>query len=280
MLHNLYGSTEVAYASIATPADLAAAPGSVGRPPLGTTIRLLDGDGQPVPAGQTGRIFVGNSIQFGGYTGGGSKEQVAGLMATGDLGHFDADGRLFVDGRDDDMIVSGGENVFPGEVEDLLAGHPEIVEAAVIAVEDPDFGHRLRAYVVRTEGSGWTSTRSGSYVRAQLARYKVPRDVVFLDAATAQPGRQGGQARAGWRLSPPRCGRMVGAIPWPQRCRPERCLPAGRGAYPDRTLRRCAGRRPAGRSGRPGRPIAGCSIRSAGSGRARRRVLRRCQRRR
>ena len=118
VVYNLYGSTEVAYATIATPADLRAAPGTVGRPPYGTTITLLDPDGHEVKPGGTGRIFVGNSIQFEGYTGGGSKEQVAGLMATGDVGHFDADGRLFVDGRDDDMIVSGGENVFPREIEE------------------------------------------------------------------------------------------------------------------------------------------------------------------
>jgi fatty-acyl-CoA synthase len=187
VLHNLYGSTEVAYASIATPADLAAAPGTVGRPPIGTTVRLLDDDGRPVPRGQRGRIFVGNSFQFGDYTGGGSKQRIGGLMATGDIGHLDAAGRLFVDGRDDDMIVSGGENVYPGEVEELLLGHPQIVDAAVLPVPDPDFGQRLRAFVVRAPGSELDADAVRDYVKARLARFKVPRDVLFRDSVPRNP---------------------------------------------------------------------------------------------
>ena len=136
VLYNLYGSTEVAWATIATPQDLRAAPGTAGRPPLGTVVKLLDDEGREVAAGERGRIFVANEMVFEGYTGGGGKEIVRGLMSTGDVGHFDAAGRLFVDGRDDEMIVSGGENVFPREVEDLLADHPEIEEVAVIGVPD------------------------------------------------------------------------------------------------------------------------------------------------
>ncbi|MEA2312040.1 MAG: hypothetical protein QOE28_2008, partial [Solirubrobacteraceae bacterium] len=116
-LYNLYGSTEVAWATIATPEDLRAAPGTAGRPPRGTVVKLYDEDGKPVRQGESGRIFVGNDVQFEGYTGGGAKDVIDGLMSSGDVGHFDASGRLFVDGRDDDMIVSGGENVFPQEVE-------------------------------------------------------------------------------------------------------------------------------------------------------------------
>ena len=108
-------------------------------------------------------------------------------MSTGDVGHLDAHGRLFVDGRDDDMIVSGGENVYPREVEDLLAGHPEIIEAAVVGIDDLDFGQRLRAYVVRTTESSITEDGVRGYVRDHLARYKVPRDVVFLDALPRNP---------------------------------------------------------------------------------------------
>jgi fatty-acyl-CoA synthase len=187
VVYNLYGSTEVAYATIATPADLRAAPGTVGRPPYGTTIKLLDSDGREVPLGETGRIFVGNSIQFEGYTGGGHKEQVAGLMSTGDIGHLDAAGRLFVDGRDDDMIVSGGENVFPAEIEDLLATHDQIVEAAVVGVTDPDFGSRLVAYVVRAAGSDLDTDAVREFVKTNLARYKVPRDVRFVDELPRNP---------------------------------------------------------------------------------------------
>jgi acyl-CoA synthetase (AMP-forming)/AMP-acid ligase II len=180
VLYNLYGSTEVAWATIATPKDLRAAPGTAGSPPLGTVVKLLDNDGREVPCGQSGRIFVGNEMMFEGYTGGGDKERVGGLMSTGDVGHLDAAGRLFVDGRDDEMIVSGGENVFPREVEDLLADHGEIEEAAVVGIADTEFGQRLRAFVVRRNGSELDEEGIKKYVKENLARYKVPREVVFL----------------------------------------------------------------------------------------------------
>ncbi|HTA13345.1 MAG TPA: acyl-CoA synthetase [Solirubrobacteraceae bacterium] len=181
VLYNLYGSTEVAWATIATPADLRAAPGTAGRPPLGTVVKLLDEQGQEVPQGQNGRIFVANEMVFEGYTGGGGKEIVKGLMSTGDVGRMDSAGRLFVDGRDDEMIVSGGENVFPREVEDLLADHEGIEEAAVIGVEDEKFGQRLKAFVVVREGSDLDAEAVKDYVKHNLARYKVPREVVFLE---------------------------------------------------------------------------------------------------
>ena len=179
-VYNLYGSTEVAWASIATPRDLREAPGTVGRPPHGTVVRIYDDDGQPVPEGETGRIFVGNEMQFEGYTGGGNKEVIDGLLSSGDVGHIDDAGRLFVDGRDDDMIVSGGENVFPAEVEDLLAGHGAILEVAVFGVEDEDFGQRLKAVVVLREGATLAEDDLKAHVKANLAGYKVPRDVEFV----------------------------------------------------------------------------------------------------
>jgi acyl-CoA synthetase (AMP-forming)/AMP-acid ligase II len=180
VLYNLYGSTEVAWATIATPADLRAAPGTAGRPPLGTVVKLLDAEGREVPRGERGRIFAANEMVFEGYTGGGSKKVVRGLMSTGDMGHVDAAGRLFVDGRDDEMIVSGGENVFPREVEDLLATHAQIQEAAVIGVKDSKFGQRLRAYVVPREQGALSEEEIKEYVKQNLARYKVPREVVFM----------------------------------------------------------------------------------------------------
>jgi len=181
VLYNLYGSTEVAWASIATPADLRAAPGTAGKPPMGTIVKLLDEQGKEVSRGESGRIFVANEMVFEGYTGGGGKEIVSGLMSTGDVGRIDDGGRLFVDGRDDEMIVSGGENVFPREVEDLLADHEGIEEAAVIGVEDAEFGQRLKAFVVAREGSGLDEEKVKEYVKHNLARYKVPREVVFVD---------------------------------------------------------------------------------------------------
>jgi acyl-CoA synthetase (AMP-forming)/AMP-acid ligase II len=186
-LYNLYGSTEVAWASIATPADMRAAPGTAGKPPHGTVVKIVDEDGKPVPHGDTGRIFVGNEMAFEGYTGGGTKDAVDGLMSSGDVGHFDDDGRLFIDGRDDEMIVSGGENVFPREVEDLLSDHDAIDEAAVIGVDDEKFGQRLKAFIVTSSGKDVSEDEVKGYIKENLARYKVPREVEFLDELPRNP---------------------------------------------------------------------------------------------
>jgi len=180
-LYNLYGSTEVAWASIATPADMRAAPGTAGRPPRGTIVRLFDEKGVEVQHGETGRIFVGNDMLFEGYTGGGSKDVIGNLMATGDVGRFDDSGRMFVEGRDDEMIVSGGENVFPKEVEDLLSRHDAVNDVAAIGVDDKDFGQRLRAFVVLANGKKASEDELKGYVKQNLARYKVPREIVFRD---------------------------------------------------------------------------------------------------
>ncbi|WP_285612229.1 acyl-CoA synthetase [Actinokineospora globicatena] len=181
VVHNLYGSTEVSVASVATPQDWREAPGTVGKPPVGCKVALYDADGKPVTAPEvTGRVFAGSGLAFGGYTDGRHKEVIGGLLSTGDVGHFDAAGRLFIDGRDDDMIVSGGENVFPGEIENLLVAHPGVVEAAVLGVADAEFGQRLKAYVVLAPGASVSAEELREHVRANLARFKVPREVVFL----------------------------------------------------------------------------------------------------
>lgn len=182
VLYNLYGSTEVSWAAIATPADLRRAPATAGHPPHGTRLAILDGYGSPASTGQTGRIFVGNEMLFEGYTSGTSRERRGDLMATGDLGHVDADGLLFVEGREDDMIISGGENVFPSEVEGLLADLPQVREAAVIGVPDDEFGQRLAAYLVLREGERLDAETVREHVRRHRARHCIPRDVVFLDA--------------------------------------------------------------------------------------------------
>jgi fatty-acyl-CoA synthase len=150
-------------------------------------VKILDDEGNEVPAGDTGRIFVGNLSQFEGYTGGEDKESVGGLISSGDVGHFDGHGRLFIDGRDDEMIVSGGENVFPAEVEELLAGHEKIAEAAAVGVEDEQFGQRLRAYVVLRVDAKLSEDEIKEYVKDNLANYKVPRDVIFLDELPRNP---------------------------------------------------------------------------------------------
>jgi acyl-CoA synthetase (AMP-forming)/AMP-acid ligase II len=207
VLFDLYGSTEVGFASIAAPADLRAAPGTVGRPPRGTTIAVLDGERRPLPPGEVGTVFVGGGLVFEGYAGGGSRELVDGLMNIGDLGHLDAEGRLFVDGREDDMILSGGENVFPQEVEDALVGHPRLADAAVIGVEDPDFGQRLLAFAVPRDGEQVSEPELTAYLRERLARYKLPREIRLIEAIPRNPTgkvlkrklqpRAGGDAPAG-----------------------------------------------------------------------------------
>jgi fatty-acyl-CoA synthase len=182
VLYNLYGSTEVAVASVATPEDWKKAPGTVGKVPVGCTVHLYDENGKRVTEPDvTARVFVGSGLKFSGYTGGGSKDEIDGLLSSGDVGHFDADGLLFIDGRDDDMIVSGGENVFPAEVENLLLEHPAIDDAAVIGVDDEDFGKRLKAFVVLREGERLGVDDVKKHVKSELARHKVPRDVEFID---------------------------------------------------------------------------------------------------
>jgi len=186
-LYNFYGSTEAATTSIAVPDDLRSAPGTAGKVPRGTIVKILDEKDKEVPAGTTGRIFVANSTQFEGYTGGGNKQFIDGLMSIGDVGHFDSEGRLFVEGRDDDMIVSGGENVFPAEVEDLLSDQPQVQEAAVIGVDDDEFGQRLRAFVVLMPGEELDEASVKDLVKNRLARHKVPRDVIYLDELPRNP---------------------------------------------------------------------------------------------
>ena len=186
-IYNLYGSTEVGPGSIATPDELRINAATAGRPPRGVTLRVVDDEGNDVPVGVTGRIFVGNSAQFDGYTGGGDKEKLGDLRSSGDVGHFDEHGLLYIDGRDDDMIVSGGENVFPREVEDLLAQHEAVAEASVIGAPDEQFGQRLVAFVALNEGASCDASTLQAYVKSNLARYKVPRDVHFVDALPRNP---------------------------------------------------------------------------------------------
>ena len=181
VLYNLYGSTEASWVCIATPADLRRDPDTVGTPPLQTTVRILDERGREVGPGQTGRIFCDNEFTFEGYTSGETHRTVAGMVATGDVGHV-RDGLYFVDGRADDMVVSGGENVYPSEAEGLLAEHPAVREVAVCGIPDAELGQRLAAFVVLEAGATLTADEVKAHVRANRARHVVPREVVFLDA--------------------------------------------------------------------------------------------------
>lgn len=182
VLYNMYGSTECAIATVATPAELRAAPGTAGRAPVTCEVVLYDEHDRRVEgANRRGRIFIRNGAPFSGYTDGRNKQILDGYMSSGDMGHFTESGLLFVDGRDDDMIVSGGENVFPQEVENLLEERDDIAEVAVVGVDDVEFGKRLRAFIVSEPGAELDGTEVKQYVKDNLARHKVPRDVVFID---------------------------------------------------------------------------------------------------
>jgi fatty-acyl-CoA synthase len=181
VIYNMYGSTEIAFASIAEPKHLEYNSSTAGAVVKGVKVKIFDDDGKELPQGEVGRIFVGSSFPFEGYTGGGGKQIIDGMLSSGDVGYFDENGLLFISGRDDEMIVSGGENVFPAEVEDCLSGHPEVVEATAIGVEDKEWGHRLRAFVVKKDGSDVDEKTLKTHVKDQLAKYKVPREVIFLD---------------------------------------------------------------------------------------------------
>ncbi|TDC48582.1 acyl-CoA synthetase [Actinomadura sp. KC345] len=182
VLYNMYGSTEASWVTIATPADLRARPDTAGTPPPGTKVAILDESGERVPAGTTGRIFAANEMPFAGYTSGDTKEMRDGLMSLGDVGHLDEQGRLFVQGRDDDMIVSGGENVFPSAIEEVLSALPQVLEVSVIGVPDESFGQRAAAYIALREGEDLDADAVRAHVRDHLARFAVPRDVHFVDA--------------------------------------------------------------------------------------------------
>ncbi|MGH3458183.1 AMP-binding protein [Aeromicrobium sp.] len=185
-VYNFYGATETGWVTIASPEDLRAAPGTAGRPPWHTTVRILK-DGKEVEAGETGTIYVANDMPFGGYTDGNTKEFADNLMSTGDLGHFDEDGRLFVSGRDDDMVISGGENVFPRELEDVLIGHDDIADVVVVGIDDKDWGQALAAYVVTKDGASLEHDDVVDYAKERVARFAVPRKTRFLDELPRNP---------------------------------------------------------------------------------------------
>lgn len=180
VIYNNYNATEAGMIATATPADLRAAPDTAGRPAGGTEIRILDPEFNELPAGEVGSIYVRNNTQFDGYTSGSTKDFHAGFMSSGDVGYLDSAGLLFVVGRDDEMIVSGGENVYPIEVEKALAAHPDVAEAAVIGVDDEQYGQRLAAFVVLEPGAGATPDALKQHVRDNLANYKVPREIAVL----------------------------------------------------------------------------------------------------
>ena len=181
VIYNNYNATEAGLIATASPQHLRTAPDTAGLPAVGTEIRILDDALHDVPTGETGGIYVRNSAQFDGYTDGGTKNFHQGFMASGDVGYLDAAGLLFVVGRDDEMIVSGGENVYPIEVEKVLVAHAAVAEAAVLGVDDETYGQRLVAFVVLNQGALATADTLKQHIRDNLANYKVPREITILD---------------------------------------------------------------------------------------------------
>lgn len=181
VIYNNYNATEVGMIATATPEDLRAAPDTAGKPAEGTEIHILDKDFRELPTGEVGQIYVRNDTQFDGYTSGVTKDFHDGFMASGDMGYLDDAGQLYVVGRDDEMIVSGGENVYPIEVEKTLAAHPDVTEASVIGVSDKEYGQRLAAFVVLVPGATSTPDTLKQHVREHLANYKVPREITVLE---------------------------------------------------------------------------------------------------
>lgn len=181
VIYNSYNATEVGAVATATPEDLRAAPDTAGKPLSGVDVRILDENRRELPAGEVGEIFARSSTHFDEYTSGKTKDFHEGYMSSGDLGYFDEAGRLFVVGRDDEMIVSGGENIYPIEVEKTLVGHPDVAEAAVFGVEDQKYGQRLVAFVVLEPDASANSDALKQHVREHLANFKVPREITVLD---------------------------------------------------------------------------------------------------
>nr|WP_089313586.1 AMP-binding protein [Actinomadura mexicana] len=212
-LYNVYGTTEASWVSIATPRDLRLDPRTAGRPPRNTALAILDEEGRRLGRSTRGQIFAANELLFEGYTGGEPMEVRDGLLATGDLGHIDHRGLLFVDGRSDGMVVSGGENIVPCDVEEALLRMPEIHEVAVTGVPDPEWGQRLAAYVVLRPGARLDADAVRAYVHAQVARYAVPRDVHFIPEL---PRNATGKVVHRWLTARPDRPEPEGRVPWPQ----------------------------------------------------------------
>lgn len=170
VLYDLYGSTEVGWVAIATPDDMVTRPGSVGRPVPGIELAMFDMEGEPLPLGSSGEIFVKSEVVFEGYTSGESRPQKSGYMSIGDVGHLDADGYLFIEGRADEMMVIGGENVYPIEIENVIGSIDGVSDVAVFGVADDEYGTRAVAFVVGTADE----QEILNACRSSLASFKVP----------------------------------------------------------------------------------------------------------
>jgi acyl-CoA synthetase (AMP-forming)/AMP-acid ligase II len=190
VVFNFSGSTETAIVTLAKPADLRVAPTTIGPAVPGNDIRLLDDAGREVPQGMVGELYVKNKMLVAGYhkdEGATRSSMKDGYFSVGDLARKDRDGRYFIEGRKRDMVISGGVNVYPAEVEQALEHHPGVAECAVVGVPDPEWGERVRAFVVKRAGHELDEGVLKVWMRERLAGPKVPRDFVFLDVLPRNP---------------------------------------------------------------------------------------------
>ena len=190
VLWNFYGSTETGMVTLAGPGDHLTHPGTVGRLMRGNEVRLYGDDGRPVGPGQIGELYAKNSMLIAGYhrnADATQRSQRDGFFSVGDLARVDGDGFYYMESRKHDMVISGGVNIYPREIEDHLLTHPAILDVAVVGVPDREWGEALRAFVVLREGHTLTAAEVGDHCRAHLADYKRPRQVVFLDELPRNP---------------------------------------------------------------------------------------------
>ena len=185
ILFNVYGSTETGLVTMAKPADLRRAPGTIGKAIPGNEIRLLGDDEKEVRTGSVGELYARNKLLVAGYHKDAASTEASmrdGFFSVGDLARVDSSGLFFIEGRKRDMVISGGVNVYPAEVEGVLEAHPDVSEVAVIGVEDAEWGERVRAFVVARPGAELDEAALKHWCRERLAGPKVPRDYVFLEA--------------------------------------------------------------------------------------------------
>lgn len=190
VVRNMYGSTEAGWVSVATPRDSQTHPGTVGKPIPGVHVEIVDpADGNVLPPGEVGEIVIRSRAVFAGYTQGQeAADQEADdrwrteICRIGDLGWLDDDGYLFVADRVDDMVVTGGENVYPAEVERVLDDVAGIAESAVVGVDDEEYGKILVAFVVAGPNVSLESSAIKAACRERIANYKVPKHVWVIDA--------------------------------------------------------------------------------------------------
>jgi len=190
VVFNFYGATELGIVTLASPADLRAAPGTIGPAVFGNDILLLDDEKNPVKPGGVGELFVKNAMLVAGYHGNDAamrESMHAGYFSVGDLARRDEDGRYFIEGRKRDMVISGGVNVYPAEVEGAIEAHPQVLEAAVVGVPDPEWGERVKAFVVARAGERIDEGELKQFLRERIAGPKVPREYAFIDALPRNP---------------------------------------------------------------------------------------------